>query len=112
MIFKILPHDEWLRAKADGVFKGSGIDLQDGYIHLSTAEQVKDTARLHFSGKSDLMIFALSADRQGLNLKWEASRGGKLFPHVYGVIKTDDVLWTHPLPWNGHEHVFPAEAEP
>ena len=81
-IYKILPRTEWLAARAAGTFTGSGIDLKDGYIHFSTAAQAQETARLHFRGKADLVV--LEVDGAALNPAWEPSRGGALFPHLYG----------------------------
>lgn len=81
-IYKILPRAEWVAAQAAGTFTGSGIDLRDGYIHFSTAAQATETARLHFHGKADLVV--LEVDTAGLELVWEPSRGGALFPHLYG----------------------------
>jgi uncharacterized protein (DUF952 family) len=110
LIYKILSQTLWLEAKAQGQFNGAGIDLQDGYIHLSTAEQMRETAKLHFAGQANLMLFAVDTASLGDNLKWEESRGGKLFPHVYGNIKIQDIVWAKPLPWNGTAHVFHEEA--
>lgn len=87
-LYKILPAEEWNLAKSAGVFRGSGIDLADGFIHLSAKDQVVETARLHFAGKQDLLLVAISAAALGDSLRWEPSRGGTLFPHVYGVIPT------------------------
>lgn len=88
-IYKILPRAEWLAAKEAGVFTGSGIDHRDGYIHFSTAAQVRDTARLHFRGRQDLIVLAVNGE--GLDLTWEPSRGGALFPHLYAHLPVDRV---------------------
>lgn len=88
-IYKILPRAEWLAARDAGTFTGSGIDLRDGYIHFSTAEQARETARLHFRGKADLVVLAV--DGAGLDLRWEPSRGGALFPHLYAVLPVSHV---------------------
>jgi uncharacterized protein (DUF952 family) len=92
-----------------GVFLGSAIDLQDGYIHFSTAAQARDTARLHFDGHSNLMLVCVRAEPLGTSLKWETSRGGQLFPHLYAPLAMKDVAWATPLPWNGRVHDFPLE---
>lgn len=90
-IYKILPRSEWTRAQAEGRFAGSAVDLQDGYIHFSTAEQAQETARRHFHGQGDLVVLAIEADDLGAALRWEPSRGGALFPHLYGVLEVAHV---------------------
>lgn len=109
-VFKIIDQAGFDAIAAEGTFKGAAIDFRDGFIHLSTAAQAKETARLHFAGKTDLVIFAVDATALGDRLKWEASRGGQLFPHVYGTIAPSEILWSKPLPWNGEAHEFPAEV--
>ena len=83
-VYKVCSTTEWLDAQPQKVFRGSGIDLIDGYIHLSTASQLAETLRLHFKGRDDLTLFELDAQR--LDLTWEPSRGGALFPHLYGEL--------------------------
>jgi uncharacterized protein (DUF952 family) len=85
-VYKILKRAAWEAAKRAGRFDGAGVDLADGYIHLSTAAQAPQTARLHFAGQADLVLLRLGADRLGAALKWEPSRGGQLFPHLYGPL--------------------------
>ena len=85
-VYKICPRDGWEAAQAAGVFAGAGIDLVDGYIHLSTAEQVRATARLHFHGQQNLALLEVETAALGANLRYEASRGGALFPHLYGPL--------------------------
>jgi uncharacterized protein (DUF952 family) len=109
VFYKITTEKEWDAARAAGVFSGSTLDVKDGYIHLSTLDQVQETARLHFSGQSDLVLVAVPETAIAKNLKWEASRGGKLFPHVYAALDPTLCLWAKPLPWNGAAHEFPAE---
>ncbi len=92
-IYKILKRDEWLAAQRAGVFAGSGIDLRDGYIHFSTAAQAAETARLHFRGQTDLVVLEVNAEV--LTLKWEPSRGGALFPHLYGTLALEHVTAVH-----------------
>jgi uncharacterized protein (DUF952 family) len=82
-IYKILSAAEWDAAKVEGRFTGSAVDHKDGYIHLSTAAQAGDTARLHFAGQTGLVLLELVAEDFGADLKWEPSRGGSLFPHLY-----------------------------
>ena len=83
LIYKILPAGEWREAQAKGVFEGSAIDLTDGYIHFSTAAQAQETARRYFKNQPDLMLLAVPTEGLGEALKWEPSRGGDLFPHLY-----------------------------
>jgi uncharacterized protein (DUF952 family) len=82
-IYKILTRAAWTAAKASGRFEGAAIDLADGYIHFSTAAQAQETARRHFAGQLGLVVLAVDAGRLGAALKWEPSRGGDLFPHLY-----------------------------
>lgn len=109
VLYKIIDAMAWKQAEADGVFHGAAIDLKDGYIHFSTVAQVRETARLHFAGVYNLLLVAIDESVVAGHLKWEASRGGQMFPHVYGVIDPRQILWTKPLPWDGVIHVFPAE---
>ena len=95
-IYKILSRKEWLAARDVGVFAGSGIDHRDGYIHFSTAAQAQETARLHFRGQGDLVVLAI--DATSLDLVWEPSRGGALFPHLYGTLPTTFVTAVHDAP--------------
>lgn len=108
IIYKICSVVEWGNAKAKGVFEGSAVDLNDGFIHFSTAEQVRETALKHFSGRDGLVLIAVNADSLGAQLKWEVSRGGDLFPHLYGALALSSALSVKPLPLNEKgEHVFP-----
>lgn len=88
-IYKILPRAEWEAAQAAGAFEGSAVDRQDGYIHFSTAAQAQETARRHFAGQADLLVLEVEADDLGEALRWEPSRGGDLFPHLYGPLRTE-----------------------
>jgi uncharacterized protein (DUF952 family) len=85
-VYKILTAGEWALAQAKGRFEGSAVDLTDGYIHLSDAAQVQETARLHFRGRADLVLVTLDAEALGQALKWERSRAGALFPHLYAAL--------------------------
>lgn len=98
LIYKICAASLWDEAEAAGVFLGAGIDLADGYIHFSSRTQVADTARLHFSGQNGLVLVSVDADELGDALKWEASRGGDLFPHLYGSLPVSAVRLVRPLP--------------
>ena len=85
-VYKILKADAWAAATRGGRFEGAAIDLTDGYIHLSTAAQAGETARLHFAGQADLVLLRIDAAALGAALKWEPSRGGQIFPHLYGAL--------------------------
>ena len=108
MIFKIVPSGLWAAAEAVGRFAGSPVDVSDGFIHFSTAAQAPETAARHFSGQKDLLLAAVDAAALGTDLRWEPSRGGDLFPHLYGVLPLSAVAWVKPLPI-GHDgrHLFP-----
>jgi uncharacterized protein (DUF952 family) len=107
LIYKILSEHLWLDAVAKGVFSGAGIDIADGYIHLSTAAQTEETAQKHFASVDNLVLVAFDPNDFAPLLKWETSRGGALFPHVYGMIDTSLAKWVKPLPWAGAAHDFP-----
>ena len=98
LIYKILGAAEWAAAKAAGRFDGSAVDLKDGYIHFSTAAQAQETARRHFHGVADLVVLTIETDTLGDALKWEPSRGGDLFPHLYGPLDPALVLAVTPAP--------------
>ncbi len=98
IIYKITPADAWQKAKAKGVFEGAPIDLADGYIHFSTAEQARETAAKHFTGQDGLLLVAVDTDALGEALKWEVSRGDALFPHLYAHLSMDAVIWEKPMP--------------
>lgn len=87
-VYKLLTRSEWRAAEATGVFEGSAVDLADGFIHFSTAAQAPETGRRYFTGVADLVIVGFGAEALGEGLKWEASRGGDLFPHLYGPLPT------------------------
>ncbi|HWA63820.1 MAG TPA: DUF952 domain-containing protein [Caulobacteraceae bacterium] len=91
-IYKILTRAEWDVAKARGAFEGSAVDLADGYIHFSAADQAMETARKHFAGQAGLVVLTLEAETLGPALKWEPSRGGALFPHLYAPLPVDRVV--------------------
>ena len=90
-IYKILSRAEWAQAEAAGRFEGSAVDRRDGYIHFSTAAQAPETARRHFAGLADHLVLEVEADDLGAALRWEPSRGGDLFPHLYGVLSPAQV---------------------
>jgi uncharacterized protein (DUF952 family) len=98
-IFKIMTEDQWEQLEAHGTFAGAAIDLTDGYIHFSYAEQVSETAIKHFGGQSGLRVVAVDTAMLGTALKAEPSRGGALFPHLYAPLSRDAVRWASPLLW-------------
>lgn len=108
MIYKICDSAQWAEAKRAGEFRGSAADFTDGYIHFSTAAQVVDTAAKHFGGMSDLVLLAVMAEDLGGALRWEPSRAGALFPHLYGGLAAAMVRWVEPL-WldDDGRHIFP-----
>ena len=101
LIFKIVGAQEWRAAEAAGVFHGAGVDLADGFIHFSSADQVAATAARWFAGRADLVLVAVDERPLGKALRWEASRGGALFPHLYGALDTSAVRWRRDLPLDG-----------
>ncbi|MEL6595810.1 MAG: DUF952 domain-containing protein [Pseudomonadota bacterium] len=106
LIYKIFRQSEWAALEAHGSSKGAPIDVADGYIHFSTADQARETAAKHFANEDNLVLAALEAD-QLEPLQWEPSRGGALFPHLYRELTTADILWTAPLTLKDGKHVFP-----
>jgi uncharacterized protein (DUF952 family) len=112
IIYKIVAADLWQAAEKTGSFAGAGIDLADGYIHFSTAAQAKRTAELHFRGQPNLLLVAVEGESLGEALKYEASRGGDLFPHLHAPLPLTSVLWVRPLPLDKDgTHIFPETVE-
>ena len=99
VVYKIVPSSLW--PTQGETFAGAPVDLADGFVHFSTEAQVAETAARHFAGEDDLLLVAVEAARLGGALKWEASRGGDLFPHLYGALPLSAVLSTRPLPLGG-----------
>jgi uncharacterized protein (DUF952 family) len=107
-IYKICPQALWREAEKRGRFVGAPVDLADGFIHFSTAAQARETASKHFSGQADLLLIGIDGGKLGDALKYEVSRGGALFPHLYGVLELDAVTSVEPLPLGADgAHVFP-----
>lgn len=96
-IYKLLTRPEWLAASDAGVFTGSAVDVADGFIHFSTAAQAPETGRKYFSGLENLVAVAFEAETLGDGLKWEPSRGGDLFPHLYGPLPTSLAVEAMPV---------------
>ena len=110
-VYKICPARLWREAIEEGLFRGAGIDLADGYIHFSTDATVKETAERHFAGVADLVLVAFDDLTLGPELRYEPSRGGALFPHLYGTLDPSIALWAKPLPLTDTGvHIFPDLA--
>jgi len=110
ILFKICPNSLWRQAERAGVFRGSEVDRRDGFIHFSTAAQVKETAARHFAGQSDLLLVSVDSAKLGSRLKWEPSRAGVLFPHLYGDLDLTVVHKIEALPLGEDgQHIFPFE---
>ena len=109
-IYKVMTKKEWQDAKQNGVFKGSEVDVSDGFIHFSTAAQVQETVGKHFAGQQDLLLIRFGAEQFGDVLKWEISRGGDMFPHLYGDLPVEaaNSVWQLPLKSDG-QHQFPSQ---
>ena len=107
-LYKIVPEDLWQAARQTGIFDGAPVDRADGFIHFSTADQVRETAARHFAGQQGLLLVAIEGDRLGEALRFEVSRGGALFPHLYAPLPLSAVLWEKPLPLSATgDHIFP-----
>lgn len=107
-IYKIIPRSLWQEAEAAGRFDGAPVDHADGFIHFSTGPQAAETAAKHFAGADDLLLAAVDTAALGEKLRYEVSRGGALFPHLYGPLPLSAVRWVKPLPLGADGcHVFP-----
>lgn len=109
MIYKIFRAPEWAQLQADGHTDGAPIDIADGYIHLSTASQAAETATKHFAGQDGLVLVFVDDAVLGDDLRWEVSRGGALFPHLYRRLTLNDVTSAQALPLVDGQHVFPDD---
>jgi uncharacterized protein (DUF952 family) len=107
LVYKICPRTAWLKAEREGAYRGSADDRRDGFIHLSTASQLPGTAAKYFSGQTDLVLIAVDPGAVGESLRYEPSRGGELFPHLYADLPVQAVCWFKDLPWNGTAHDIP-----
>ncbi|HZT24789.1 MAG TPA: DUF952 domain-containing protein [Pseudolabrys sp.] len=109
VIYKIVPTALWRQAEANGVFYGSDDDRRDGFIHFSTAAQIETTAAKHFAGQNDLLLVSVDTARLGPALRWEPSRGGALFPHLYGALDLGTVIRVQKVQLSVEgRHLFPA----
>jgi uncharacterized protein (DUF952 family) len=107
VLYKIMSWQEWETAQEQGIYKGSEVDRRDGFIHLSAAHQVRATVKKHFLGKTDLLLLSVREEDLGQSLKWDVSRGGDLFPHIYGPLPISAVSEVTPLPLVNGVHQFP-----
>ena len=108
LVYKIAPSSLWREAETLGEFRGAPVDAADGFIHFSTAAQARETAAKHFAGQGDLLLVAVDAAALGAALRWEPSRGGALFPHLYGPLPLAAVRSVAPLPLGADgAHAFP-----
>ena len=98
LIFKIIDNATWQSAVSAGRFAGAPVDIEDGFIHFSTASQVAETAAKHFHHQHDLVVVAFETASFGARLKWEPSRGGALFPHLYDTLNPVQAVWLEPMP--------------
>ena len=113
LIYKICPRALWRDAERQGRFTGAPVDVADGFIHFSTAAQVAETAARHFAGQDDLLLVAVEGDRLGEALRYEASRGGDLFPHLYGDLPLSAVVSVGEMPLGPDgRHSCPAGIPP
>ena len=109
IVYKIFRPAEWSALQDHGQTLGAPIDIQDGFVHFSTATQLRETAAKHFADQSGLELLACDGAAMGEALRWEPSRGGALFPHLYGPLRLADVRWSRPLPLEVGGHLFPDD---
>lgn len=107
LIYKIFRAPEWEHLRHAGATAGAPVDVADGFVHFSTAAQLRETATKWFAGIEGLVLLACETDSLGASLRWEPSRGGALFPHLYRPLLLSDVLWDRPLPLAQGGHAFP-----
>jgi uncharacterized protein (DUF952 family) len=107
LIYKICSRAAWQAAERAQAYRGSPDDMRDGFIHFSSRSQVAGTAAKYFAGQTDLVVVAVATSALGANLRYEPSRGGELFPHLYGDLPTSAARWVADLGWDGQRHVMP-----
>ena len=111
LVYHVCRESEWRAAQTVGAYQGSSQDLADGFIHFSAAEQLRASVAKHRAGQSGLVLLVVDADKLGDELKWEPSRGGALFPHLYGTLSANAVVAAHDLPLGEDGvHVFPPDV--
>lgn len=109
MIYKILRQNEWMELKSRGSTSGAPIDVQDGYIHFSTASQVAETTEKYFKGLEDLFIAAVDDSKISDELIWEPARNNQLFPHLYRNLQLTEIIWCKALKLRNGKHVLPSK---
>lgn len=110
IVYKVVGFEEWDKAVLSGQFEGSEIDIKDGFIHFSTAQQTKQTVAKHFAGRKDLLLVAIATKPMARHYKMEVSRGGDLFPHLYAKLPVDNAQWCKKLPLGKDDiHIYPKE---
>tara|TARA_E500000178_G_scaffold353793_1_gene420674 strand:- start:582 stop:938 length:357 start_codon:yes stop_codon:yes gene_type:complete len=106
-IYKVCSQKDWVKAISSNIFKGTGIDLIDNFIHFSTQDQLKETLRIHFKGKKNL--FLIKVDCKDINIVWEKARNSQYFPHLYGNLNLDKVVGIYPLKVSSNgSHILPS----
>lgn len=100
-VYKVFRSSEWAAFEGAGETQGSPDDAADGFVHLSTADQLGGTLARHFKGETDLVLVAVETDELGDDLKWESARSGQDFPHLYRPLRMEDVVWHRPIPRDG-----------
>ena len=108
LIYKIFRSHEWADLQTAGETAGAPVDVADGYVHFSTPDQAAETAAKYFAGVDGLVLLAVETAGLGADLRWEPSRGGALFPHLYRALRMTDLVWDAPLPLVDGQHRFPA----
>ena len=108
LIYKIFRPAEWAELQSQGTTPGAPVDRADGYVHFSTAEQVPGTLSKHFAGAEGLTLLACESEAMGDDLRWEVSRGGQDFPHLYRDLRMGDLLWSRPVAFGPDGHSLPA----
>jgi uncharacterized protein (DUF952 family) len=112
IVYKILTGVDLALARRIGRYAGSADDLRDGFIHLSAADQLEGTLAKHYGGQGDLFLLAVDADKLGPQLRWETSRGGALFPHLYAPLPLNAVFWAAPVGLDdAGRHVLPRQVQ-
>lgn len=111
LVYKVFRAKEFAAFESAGFSEGAKVDLEDGYIHLSTGIQAPGTLKKHFAGETGLVLLAMEADTLGEALHWETSRGGALFPHLYRALRAEDVAWSAPIPLYNGRHILPGAPQ-
>lgn len=109
-VLKVLSEADWAAFQAEGVYRGSAVDMADGYIHFSTGGQIAATLAKHYAGRTGLVLLAVATAGLGEALRWEPARGGALFPHLYAALPLAAVKAAVPIRLEGGVHVCPAEV--